>query len=82
MTARLEAESKHPKPDDGKILEFPAGMSPLVRVGEVYGRAIRFTRTYGLVEWADEQREYQVCLDPWCSDQAVDQASWRGRLVL
>ncbi|BCW78864.1 hypothetical protein [Arthrobacter sp. NicSoilC5] len=79
MMARLNAESKHPKPDDGKIMEFPGGEMPLVRAGEIYGRAIRYTRTYGLIEWVDEQRNYQVEWLPARQIKRVDKESWSGR---
>ena len=79
MMAQVNAESNHPKPDDGKIMEFAAGTAPLVRVGEIYGRAIRYTRTYGLVEWTDEQRNYQVEWFPATQIKRVDAESWRGR---
>lgn len=79
MMARVDAESNHPKPDDGKIMEFPRTEVPLVRVGEIYGRAISYTRTYGLIEWMDEQRNYQVEWFPAGQIKRVDQESWRGR---
>jgi hypothetical protein len=79
MMTRLEAEKHHPKPDDGKIMEFTAGAEPPVRVGEVFGRAIRYTRTYGLVEWTDEQCNYQVEWFPAGQIKRVDKESWRGR---
>ncbi|MFF2318198.1 hypothetical protein ACFVTE_18260 [Arthrobacter sp. NPDC058097] len=79
MMTRLEAEKHHPKPDDSKIMEFSAGTEPLVRVGEVYGRATRYTRTYGLVEWMDEQRNYRVEWFPAGQIKRVDKESWRGR---
>ncbi|MDP9694483.1 UNVERIFIED_ORG: hypothetical protein J2X79_002042 [Arthrobacter globiformis] len=81
MMARLEAERNHPKPDDGKIMEFDTGSEPLVRVGEIYGRGIRYTRSYGLVEWMDEQRNYQVKWFPAQQIKRVDQDSWRGRPI-
>jgi hypothetical protein len=79
MMARINAESNHPKPDDGKVMEFADGTMPLVRVSEIYGRAIRYTRTYGLVEWVDEQRSYQVEWFPAGQIKRVDKESWRGR---
>ncbi len=79
MMARLEAESTHPKPDDGSILEFPKGEAPLVRVVEIYGRAIRYTRTYGLVEWIDDKRNYQVEWFPAHQIKRMDKDAWRGR---
>lgn len=79
MTIRLEAEFNHPKPDDGKILDFPGGEYPVVRVGEIYGRAVRYTRTYGLVEWIDEKREYQVAWFQGTQIRREDEESWLGR---
>ena len=51
MLAQIDADNSHPRPDDGKIVELEPGSQPLVRVGEIYGRAIKYTRTFGLVEW-------------------------------
>ncbi len=78
MMLQTEAEAKHPKPDDGKIMELEQGAQPLVRVGEVYGRAIKYTRTYGLVEWMDDRRDYHVEWFPAGQIKRVAQESWRG----
>jgi hypothetical protein len=77
--AQLDADSKHPKPDDGKIIEMDPGKQPLVRVNEIYGRAIKYTRSYGLIEWVDEQRVYHVQWFPAGQVKRVDEESWRGK---
>ncbi|MGO4246181.1 hypothetical protein VUN82_09815 [Micrococcaceae bacterium Sec5.1] len=79
MMAQTDADNKHPKPDDGQIMELPANEQPLVRVSEIYGRAIKYTRTYGLVEWVDDQRVYHVQWFPAGQVKRVDRDSWRGR---
>ncbi|WP_426007214.1 hypothetical protein ACPFL9_09230 [Paenarthrobacter sp. NyZ202] len=79
MMAQLDADSEHPKPDDGKIIEMNPDKQPLVRVNEIYGRAIKYTRSYGLIEWVDDQRVYHVQWFPAGQVQRVDQESWRGR---
>lgn len=53
MMARLEAELARPDPDDGPIIDFPRGDAPLVKVGEIRGTAVAYTRHYGLVEVKD-----------------------------
>jgi hypothetical protein len=53
MMARLEAELARPDPDDGPIIDFPRDQAPLVQVGIVRGRAVAYTRHYGLVEVTD-----------------------------
>lgn len=79
MMAQTAADDKHPKPDDGKIVEMEVGSQPLVRVSEIYGRAIKYTRSYGLVEWVDDQRVYHVQWFPAGQVKRVDDESWRGR---
>ncbi|MFF1830811.1 hypothetical protein [Paenarthrobacter sp. NPDC058040] len=79
MLAQLEADNDHPKPDDGKIIELEQGNQPLVRVGEIYGRAIKYTRSYGLIEWVDDGRAYHVQWFPARQIKRVDEESWRGR---
>ncbi|MFP3579261.1 hypothetical protein SB659_06680 [Arthrobacter sp. SIMBA_036] len=79
MMAQADADDNHPQRDDGKIIDLDRGNQPLVRVTEIYGRAIKYTRTYGLVEWIDEQRAYHVQWFPAGQIKRVDQDSWRGR---
>lgn len=79
MMAQTAADDNHPKPDDGKIMKMEAGSQPLVRVSEIYGRAIKYTRSYGLVEWVDDQRVYHVQWFPAGQVKRVDQEGWRGR---
>lgn len=79
MMAQTSADDKHPKPDDGKIIEMEVGNQPLVRVNEIYGRAIKYTRSYGLIEWIDDQRVYHVQWFPAGQVKRVDQEAWRGR---
>lgn len=54
MMARLEAELARPDPDDGPIIDFPRGEAPLVKVGNILGTAVAYTRHYGLVEVTDQ----------------------------
>ncbi|WP_419202327.1 hypothetical protein [Paenarthrobacter nitroguajacolicus] len=79
MMAQIDADNSHPKPDDGQITELEPGSQPLVRVGEIYGRAIKYTRTFGLVEWVDDRRDYHVEWFPAGQVRRVDLESWRGR---
>ncbi|MCR1160325.1 hypothetical protein NEK97_02470 [Paenarthrobacter sp. UW852] len=79
MMTQIDADEKHPKPDDGKIMQLEAEAPPLVRVTEIYGRAIKYTRTYGLVEWVDEGRYFHVQCFPAGQIKRVDKETWRGR---
>lgn len=79
MMAQIEADGNYPKPDDGRITELDLGKQPLVRVGEIYGRAIKYTRSLGLVEWVDDRRVYHVEWFPAGQIKRVDQEAWRGR---
>ncbi|WP_179128349.1 hypothetical protein [Arthrobacter sp. 31Cvi3.1E] len=79
MLAQIDADNSHPRPDDGRIIELEPGSQPLVRVGEIYGRAIKYTRTFGLIEWVDDRRVYHVEWFPAGQVRRVDKESWRGR---
>ncbi|MFJ5956711.1 hypothetical protein ACIQC5_12230 [Paenarthrobacter sp. NPDC092416] len=79
MMAQLKADNEHPKPDDGKIIDLEPASQPLVRVGEIYGRAIKYTRSYGLIEWVDDLRAYHVQWFPAGQVKRVDAETWRGR---
>jgi hypothetical protein len=79
MMAQILADNEHPKPDDGKIIEMAPESQPLVRVSEIYGQAVKYTRSYGLVEWMDDQRVYHVQWFPAGQIRRVDTETWRGR---
>lgn len=46
----IAAEDRHPDRSDGRPHSFPVWKRPLVKVGDLYGRAMAYTRTYGLIE--------------------------------
>jgi len=45
----VAAFGHHPDPSDGEPRRFPPWQQPLVRVGDLYGAAVAYTRSYGLV---------------------------------
>lgn len=53
MMTRAEAESRTPADDDTPVAFFPIGHQPLVQIDIIYGRALAYTRYYGLVEWIE-----------------------------
>ncbi len=58
MFARIHAEESRPIDDQAPIREFPKYGRPLVYVGGIYGKAVGWTRNYGLIEWLDSSGTY------------------------
>ena len=56
MMARIAAEEQ--VPGDGPMTEFSQADAPLVRSGDIYGRAVAFTWHHGLIEWTDSRGKY------------------------
>ncbi|MDQ0032241.1 hypothetical protein J2S89_004102 [Arthrobacter bambusae] len=68
----------HPDQEDGERHVIPDGMAPLVRIGEIYGRAIEHTHTDVLVEWVDEVDGYQCKWFPAAESKIVKRECWHG----
>jgi hypothetical protein len=75
----IDAENRHPDPADGKVVSFVRWEKPLVRVGELYGRATAYTPHYGLVEWYDQANKLRCEWFPAADIKRVDREDWHGR---
>jgi hypothetical protein len=53
MMACLEADKVRPMDDSSPIRDFPKYGRPLVCVNGIYGKAVAWTHSYGLIEWLD-----------------------------
>lgn len=60
MMARLEADQSRPIDDPAPIRELPKHERPLVYVSGIYGKAVAWTHTYGLIEWLDSSGKYHM----------------------
>lgn len=66
---------------EGEEIEFARSEAPLVKIGELYGRAISYTRTHGLIEWNDSQRKYQCGWFPANEIRRVCREQWHGQAL-
>ncbi|WP_454698194.1 hypothetical protein [Arthrobacter humicola] len=78
MMARLEAEQSRPMDDPAQIKDFPKYGRPLVQVGEVFGKAVAWTPSYGLVEWLDSSGKYRIGWAHASSIKRVKADEWHG----
>lgn len=79
LMAIIDGEGRHPKPTDGPANRFPVWNTPLVKVGEIYGHAYAWTRSYGLVGWRDEARGQHFEWFPGVLIKQVERGDWHGR---
>nr|WP_218063390.1 hypothetical protein [Arthrobacter sp. SDTb3-6] len=75
----VAAEDRHPDRSDGKPQRFSPWQQPLVKVGYLYGKAVAYTRSYGLVEWYDPDRTYRIEWFPADQIMRVERAVWHGK---
>lgn len=78
MMAIIDAERRHPKPSDGQTHRFPHWDQPLVQVNAMYGRAIAYTHSYGLISWVDASRSKHVEWFPADLIKRVSRENWHG----
>lgn len=74
----IAAEERHPDPTDGNPQRFSPWDKPLVKVGEIFGTAVEYTRSYGLIEWHEPDRASRVEWFPASDIKRVDRADWHG----
>ena len=60
MMARPEADQARPIDDPAPVRDFPKYGRPLAYVRGIYGTAVVWTRTYGLIEWLDASGKYHM----------------------
>ena len=57
---RMDAEANRPIDDPAPIRNFPKYGRPLVYVSGIYGKAVGWTHTYGLIEWLNSSGKYHM----------------------
>lgn len=79
LMAIIDAEGRHPKPSDGPTHRFPIWDTPLVKVNKMYGKAVAYTRSYGLIDWNDDAGSHHMEWFPADLIQRVGREDWHGR---
>jgi hypothetical protein len=78
VVARLDADKGRPIDDTSPIRDFPKYGRPLVCVRGIYGKAVAWTRSYGLIEWLDSSGKYHL---GWAHSSAIKRVTedeWKG----
>ncbi|RAM37725.1 hypothetical protein [Arthrobacter globiformis] len=78
MMARLDADKSRPMDDTSPIRDFPKYGRPLVQVGSIYGKAVAWSRRYGLIEWLDVSGAYHLGWAQSSSIKRVTAEEWKG----
>lgn len=78
MIARSDADKSHPMDDTSPIRDFPKFNRPLVQVGGIYGKAVAWSDSYGLVEWLDGEGKYCIGWAQSTSIKRVAAEEWKG----
>lgn len=78
IMAIIAAEDRHPDKTDGAPTRFSLWDQPFVKVGELYGRAVEYTRSYGLIAWWDESKVYHLEWFPAAQISRVTRKDWHG----
>jgi hypothetical protein len=78
MMARAEAEERRPIDDPAPVRNFPKYGKPLVYVSGIYGKAVAWTHTYGLIEWLDSSGKYHVGWAHSSNIKRVEPEEWKG----
>jgi hypothetical protein len=78
MIARADADKGRPIDDPSPIRDFPKFGRPLVCVGGIYGKAVAWTRSYGLIEWMDASGHYQMGWAQSANIKRVTPEEWKG----
>jgi hypothetical protein len=78
MIARLDADKGRPIDDTSRIRDFPKYGRPLVQVGAIYGKAVAWSHSYGLIEWLDASGKYHLGWAHSASIKRVTAEEWKG----
>jgi hypothetical protein len=78
MIARMDADKGRPIDDTSPIQDFPKYGRPLVCVSGIYGKAVAWTRNYGLIEWLDVSGGYHLGWAQSASIKRVTEQEWKG----
>ena len=78
IMARLDADKGRPMDDASPIRDFPKYGRPLVQVGTIYGKAVAWSHSYGLIEWLDASGKYHLGWAQSASIKRVTAEEWKG----
>ena len=78
MMARLDADKVRPMDDSSPIRDFPKYGRPLVCVNGIYGKAVAWSHSYGLIEWLDVSGKYHLGWAQSASIKRVSAEKWKG----
>jgi hypothetical protein len=78
MMARLDADKARPMDDTSRIRDFPKYGRPMVQVGTIYGKAVAWSDSYGLIEWLDVSGTYHLGWAQSASIKRVPEEEWKG----
>lgn len=78
MIARADADRIRPMDDPSPIRDFPKFSRPLVQVGEIYGKAVAWSNSYGLIEWLDGSGKYHLGWAQSGNIKRVSAEEWKG----
>jgi hypothetical protein len=78
MIARSDADKARPMDDTSPIRDFPKYGRPLVQVGGIYGKAVAWSNSYGLIEWLDSSGKYHLGWAHSASIKRVTAEEWKG----
>lgn len=82
MMARLDADKIRPMDDNSPIRDFPKYGRPLVCVNGIYGKAVAWSQSYGLIEWLDVSGKYHLGWAQSSSIKRVSAEEWKGGSAL
>lgn len=78
LVARLDADKTRPMDDSSPIRDFPKYGRPLVQVGGIYGKAVAWSNSYGLIEWLDVSGNYHLRWAQSANIKRVPAEQWKG----
>lgn len=78
LMAIADAEDRHPDRSDGPPTRFSIWDQPLVKVRDVYGRAVEYTPSYGLIAWWDDAKAQHLEWFPAGQINRVASKDWHG----
>jgi hypothetical protein len=78
MMARTEADRVRPMDDISPIRDFPKYNRPLVQVGSIFGKALGWSGSYGLIGWLDASEKYHLAWAQPDSIKRVAHELWKG----
>jgi hypothetical protein len=78
VIARLDADKVRPIDGTSPIGTSRSTARPLVQVGRIYGKAVAWSRSYGLIEWLDVSGKYHLGWAHSASIKRVTAEEWKG----